>query len=118
MPYPLFRCACEIISLPLVRTNVNSLAFESARGKKYSIPIKLTNQIAYLCCVCNGDGHLRKHFLHIVDETKEHIQSLSVLFNQMFKTAAEIYLTGNTWNIEVHSSAASQLVNFFKRSNY
>ena len=77
MPFPLFRCACAILQLPLVRPSSDFLSFESARGKKYTVPTKLTKQLAYLCGVCNGDGHLDRHWLRIVDETKEHIQLLS-----------------------------------------
>ncbi len=112
MPYPLFRCACETTPLPVVRPNVDSLTFESARGKRYAIPIKLTNQIAYLCGVCNGDGNLRKHFINIVDETKEHIQFLSRLLEQMFASTVALFQSGNAWVIEIHSSAASRLINF------
>lgn len=112
MPYPLLRCACEITKLPLVRPNVDSLAFENARGKRYTIPITLTKQIAYLCGVFNGDGNLRKHFINIVDETKEHILFLSKLLLQMFATTSELFQSGNAWVVKVHSSAASRLINF------
>jgi hypothetical protein len=112
MPYPLFRCASEISSLPLVRPDVDSLTFESARGKSYTIPITLTAKLAYFCGVCNGDGHLRKHFLSIVDETKQHIQLLSDLIQQMFATVVELYQRANAWVVEINSSAVCRLINF------
>lgn len=84
LPYPLYRCACEILNLHLHHPEVNELFFESARGKQYSIPSQLNNAVAYLCGVINGDGHLQKHWLRVTDETKEHIQLLSKLFEQLF----------------------------------
>ena len=112
MPYPLYRCACEILDLPLHHSNVDELFFESARGKQYSIPTKLTNAIAYLCGVINGDGHLNRHWLRITDETKKHISFLSKLLEQLFHDDGEIFLTGNAWNVELRSSAACRLFNF------
>jgi len=114
MPFPLFRCACAILQLQLVRPNANFLSFESARGKKYTVPTKLTKQLAYLCGVCNGDGHLDRHWLRIVDETKEHIQLLSKIIQQLFSDSGEIFKTKdmNAWNVDVRSSAASRLINF------
>ena len=112
MPYPLYRCACEILHLPLHHSDVDELFFESARGKQYSIPTKLTNALAYLCGVINGDGHLQKHWLRVTDETKEHIQLLSKLFEQLFHDPGEIFLTGNAWNVELRSANASRLFNF------
>ena len=112
MPYPLYRCACEILNLPLHHFEVDELFFESARGKQYSIPTKLTNAIAYLCGVINGDGHLQKHWLRVTDETKEHILLLSKLFEQLFHDPGEIFLTGNAWNVELRSANASRLFNF------
>ena len=112
MPYPLYRCACEILDLPLHHSNVDELFFESARGKQYSIPTKLTNAIAYLCGVINGDGHLNRHWLRITDETKKHISFLSKLLEQLIHDAGELFLTGNAWNVELRSSAACRLFNF------
>jgi len=112
MPYPLYRCSCEILDLPLHHPNVDELFFESARGKQYSIPTKLTNAIAYLCGVINGDGNLKRHWLRITDETKEHMQLLSKLFEQIFNDSGEIFLTGNAWNVELRSSAVCRIFNF------
>ncbi len=90
MPYPLYRCACEILKRQLVNPEVESLTFESARGKRYAIPTKITPTIAYLCGVINGDGHLSTHWLRVVDETKEHIELISKLFEKQFNDAAPI----------------------------
>ncbi|MDY6898558.1 MAG: hypothetical protein SWZ49_10850 [Cyanobacteriota bacterium] len=114
VPFPLYRCACELLQLQLVRANNESFFFESARGKNYSIPTRLSKALAYLCGVCNGDGHLHRHWFRIVDETKEHIQLLSKIIQQMFSDFGQIFKTkdSNAWNVDVSSSAATKLINF------
>ncbi|MHA1364956.1 MAG: LAGLIDADG family homing endonuclease [Candidatus Heimdallarchaeaceae archaeon] len=112
MPYPLYRCASAILDFPMTNPNVDEVFFESARGKRYSIPTKLTNALAYLCGVVNGDGHLHRHFVKITDETKEFMQLLSKLYEQKFNDPGEIFLTGNAWNVELRSSAFVRIINF------
>ncbi len=114
MPYPLYRCACEILDQQLVNLEVVSLTFESARGKRYAIPTKISPTLAYLCGVINGDGHLSTHWLRVVDETKEHIELISELFEKQFNDAGEIFKTrnANAWNVELRSSSAVRLFNF------
>jgi len=112
MPYPLYRCASAILNLPMTNPQIEELFFESARGKKYSIPTKLTNALAYLCGVVNGDGHLHRHWVKITDETKEFMQLLSKLYEQKFNDPGEIFLTGNAWNVELRSSSFSRIINF------
>jgi len=112
IPYPLYRCACAILDLPLTNPHIDELFFESARGKRYSVPTKLTNALAYLCGVVNGDGHLHRHFVRVTDETKEFMQLLSKLYEQIFNDSGEIFLTGNAWNVELRSSAVVRIINF------
>lgn len=114
MPYPLYRCSCEVLDLPLVYSEVDKIFFESARGKGYSVPAKITNALAYLCGVCNGDGHLKRHWLRIVDETKAHIDFLSKVFELLFSDSGEIFKSNdcNAWNVELRCSAAVRLINF------
>jgi len=112
MPYPLYRCACAILDLPLTNPNIDELFFESARGKRYSIPTKLTRGFAYLCGVINGDGHLHRHYFRITDETKDFLLLLSKLFEYKFKDPGELFLTGNAWNIELRSAAVVRIINF------
>ncbi|MBY8995985.1 MAG: hypothetical protein KGD59_15655 [Candidatus Heimdallarchaeota archaeon] len=112
IPYPLFRCACEILQLQIIRKNTTSLSFESARGKRYVIPTKITPALAYLCGIVNGDGHLHTHWLRVVDETKEHIELISKLFVKLFNDSGEIFKTRNAWNVELRSSSAVRLFNF------
>ena len=114
MPYPLYRSACAVLKVSIVNPHTTKLFFESARGKRYSVPSKLTKALAYLCGACNGDGHLKQHWLRIVDETKEHIEFLSSLFEQLFSDAGEIFKTkdSNAWNAELRCTAAGRLINF------
>ena len=112
MPYPLYRCACEVLNWVIQKQDTEALPFESARGKRYVIPTKLSPTLVYLCGVVNGDGHLYRHWLRVVDETKEHIKLLSKLFSRLFSDPGEIFQTGNAWNVELRSSSAVRLFNF------
>lgn len=112
IPYPLYRCSCKILDVPINQIGVDELFFESARGKRYSLPTKLTNALVYLCGVINGDGHLHRHWLRITDETKEYMVLLSKLFEKLFNDSGELFVTGNAWNIELHSSSVSRIINF------
>lgn len=112
MPYPLYRCAFEVLNLPVMKQEVSVQTFESARGKRYNIPAQITLTLAYLCGVINGDGHLHPHWLRVVDETKEHIELISQLFKKLFSDSGEIFKTGNAWNVELRSSSAVRLFNF------
>jgi len=109
LPFPLFRL---VPSFEQFFHGKQSVLFQSARGKSYFIPTTLSKQLAYLCGVINGDGHLHQHWLRIVDETKEHIELISNLFERLFNDSGEIFLTGNAWNVELRSSSAVRLFNF------
>lgn len=112
LPFPLYRCSCALTNLSVIHNHVDLLFFESARGKRYTLPTKLTNGLAYLCGVCNGDGHLTKHWLRITDETKDYMLFLSKVFEYLFHDPGEVFPTGNAWNAELRSSAVSRLINF------
>jgi len=112
MPYPLYRCACKVLNVLLMINEIESQFFESARGKRYAIPTKISKQLAYLCGVINGDGHLHKHYLRVTDETKEHIKLISDLLGNVFSDTGEIFKSGNAWNVELRSSSAVRLINF------
>jgi len=112
MPYPLYRCACAIVDLPMTNPNIEELFFESARGKRYSIPTKLTKALAYICGVANGDGHLHRHSFRVTDETKEFMSLLSKLYEQIFNDPGELFQNENAWNVELRSSAVVRIINF------
>ena len=111
MPFPLLRCLWEITPT-LVHYPQGSVVFESARGKRYTIPCQISNRLAYLCGVVNGDGHLQKYWLSIVDASKEHIQFLSKLIECLFGERGNLSQIENAWTIELRSSAAVRLFNF------
>jgi len=110
IPFPLLRCAWEAKDFPKKQTN--ELKLESAKGKTYSLPCIITKKLAYLCGVVNGDGHLHHHWLRVIDETKEHIELISHLYNELFSDSGKIFQTGNAWNAELRSSSAVRLINF------
>jgi len=112
MPYPLYRCTCAILDLPLTNPNIDELFFESARGKRYSIPTKLTKAVVYISGVANGDGHLHRHSFRVTDETKEFMMLLSKLYKQIFNDPGELFQNENAWNVELRSSAVVRIINF------
>lgn len=112
IPYPLYRCAFEIFPESTATAEKKVQAFESARGKRYTIPIEITPILSYLCGVINGDGHLHPHWLRVVDETKEHIEFISQLFTKQFNDPGEVFKQGNAWNVELRSSSAVRLFHF------
>jgi len=112
MPYPLYRCASAILDFPMTNPNVDEIFFESARGKRYSIPTKLSKALAYLCGVANGDGHLHRYSFRVTDETKEFMMLLSKLYEQLFNDPGELFQNENAWNVELRSSAVVRIINF------
>jgi len=111
MPYPLYRCSSAILDFPMTNPHIDELFFESARGKRYSIPTKLTKAIAY-SGVANGDGHLHRHSFRVTDETKEFMMLLSKLYEQLFNDSGELFQNENAWNVELRSSAVVRIINF------
>jgi len=91
IPFPFIRCCLEVSGYP--KNITNELMFESAKGKRYTIPIQISKHLAYLCGVINGDGHLHHHWLRVIDETKEHIQLISKLFIKLFSDPGKIFQT-------------------------
>jgi len=112
MPYPLYRCASAILELPMTNPDIDELFFESAKGKRYSIPTKLTKSLSYICGVANGDGHLHRHCLRITDETKEFMMLLSKLYEQIFNDPGELFQNDNAWNVELRCAAVVRIINF------
>ena len=112
MPYPLYRCCCALLDLPLVNPNIDEVFFESAKGKRYSIPTKLINSLVYLCGVANGDGHLHRHSFRVTDETREFMQLLSKIYERFFNDQGELFQNENAWNVELRSSAVVRIINF------
>ena len=85
LPYPLFRCAQELLPELQLPVDKNGLVhFQSARGEGFTFPTKMSNRLAYLCGICNGDGNLRDYWIIVADETKEHIAFISEMLAELF----------------------------------
>ncbi len=113
LPYPLFRCAQEIIpDLSLLVNGSGSIPFMSARGEAFTFPTKVSNQLAYICGVCNGDGNLRDYWIIIADETKAHIEFVKKLLNNLFSKEGKIMKTGGAWIVKLNLLWATRLFNF------
>ena len=113
LPFPLFRCAQEIVSEPTLPYTNTKIQFASARGETFTFPTKLTNKLAYLCGICNGDGNLRDYWIIIADETKEHIEFISNLLTDLFSKTGKIMKTGGAWIVKLNLLWAVRLFNFF-----
>ena len=113
LPFPLFRCAQEII--PDLSWPVNgsgTIPFMSARGEAFTFPTSVTNQLAYLCGICNGDGNLREYWIIVADETKKHIEFISELFTDIFAKSGKLMKTGGAWIIKLNLLWTVRLFNF------
>jgi len=85
VPLPFLRCFPEEISIDL-----SSRKFESVRGEGFTLPVKLTKEIAYLCGMINGDGSLKKYVLSIIDYSFENIKQLKERFEELFTQTGRI----------------------------
>ncbi|MHA1435336.1 MAG: LAGLIDADG family homing endonuclease, partial [Candidatus Heimdallarchaeota archaeon] len=97
IPYPIYRCSFELDHTKSTYCNTKSLLhFTSARGETFAIPTKLSNKLAYLSGMCNGDGNLQKYALRIVDYSIQNIYQLQEMFKEFFAQTGNIqYKTEN-----------------------
>jgi len=112
LPLPIFRCAQEALldlSFPVVN---DCLHLQSARGEAFTFPTKLTNKLAYLCGICNGDGNLRDYWMIIVDENKQHIEQISNQLAELFSKKGKLMKTGGAWIVKLNLLWAVRLINF------
>ncbi|MBY8993488.1 MAG: LAGLIDADG family homing endonuclease [Candidatus Heimdallarchaeota archaeon] len=112
IPVPLFRCAQEVIPDLQLPVRNNRLSFTSARGEAFTFPSCITKSLAYLCGVCNGDGNLRKYWVIIVDETKEHIENLSNMLGDLFGKKGHKMQDNGAWVLKLNLLWATRLFNF------
>jgi len=113
LPYPIYRCSFELDHRKTNQCNTKSLIhFASARGETFTFPTKMTNKLAYLCGVCNGDGNLRDYWIIVADETKEHIQLISTFLSDLFSKTGHITKTGGAWIVKLNLLWATRLFNF------
>ncbi|MHA1125527.1 MAG: hypothetical protein ACTSO7_04280 [Candidatus Heimdallarchaeota archaeon] len=81
------------------------------------MPTTLDKELAYLAGMVNGDGHLEKYFLHIVDYSIKNITQLQTKFQDYFaqignishkrKNSPELVIT-NLWVVRFFSFLTSQ----------
>jgi len=113
LPYPIYRCSFEFLpeffNKPYTKS---SLRFSSARGETFSFPTKLSNKLAYLCGVCNGDGNLRNYWVIIVDETRQHIKFVSDLLFAVFDKEGNVVQMKGAWAVKLNLLWAVRLINF------
>jgi len=92
-------------------------SFESARGEAFTMPLQLTDEIAYLSGMVNGDGSLKKYVLLIVDYSIENIRQLKEQFQRLFDQTGRIQLQTensptliitNLWVVRFFSFLTSQ----------
>jgi len=87
VPLPFLRCFPE--ELPF---NLHDRILSSARGEKFKLPLHLTEELAYLCGIVNGDGNLTKYVVNIVDYSLENIRQLKERFECLFQQSGRIQL--------------------------
>ncbi|MHA1185310.1 MAG: helix-turn-helix domain-containing protein [Candidatus Heimdallarchaeota archaeon] len=113
LPYPIYRCSFEVDHTKSTHCNTNPLIyFASARGEAFTFPTKVTNMLAYLCGVSNGDGNLRDYWLIVVDETKEHIIGIQSFLYNLFSKEGKLIKVSGAWTVKLNLLWAARLFNF------
>jgi len=112
VPLPFLRCFPEEIKI-----DFTTRTFESARGEAFKMPTQLTEELAYLSGMINGDGSLKKYVVSIVDFSLENIRQLKKMFESQFHQTGRIQLQTensptliitNLWVVRLFSFLTSQ----------
>lgn len=111
LPFPLFRL---VPSWEKFFQNKQFVQFQSARGEDFQLPIYLDVKLAYLVGVIMGDGHLAEYFINIIDSSKEHIQNLKQMLEELFNSKTEFFeqSNANAWNVNILSKWIVRFFNF------
>jgi len=117
----------QTIPLPIIRTDEElwkvlvdqaeqekKLVIQSAKNERSTIPLELSEKLVYLLGVIDGDGHLSKHQVHIVDYSKKQIEQLQQLAKELFAVEGEIRegQSGNYYILLINGKWIVRLVNF------
>jgi len=117
----------EVIPLPILRGSneiwqqlteqvlkEQQMIIQSAKGEQSTIPLKLTEKLVYLLGIIDGDGHLSKHQVHIVDYSKKQIEQLQRFFLELFGVTGNIVEgnDGNYYILLVNGKWIVRLINF------
>ncbi|TET27945.1 MAG: helix-turn-helix domain-containing protein, partial [Candidatus Heimdallarchaeota archaeon] len=115
------------IPLPILRGNEQTwqqlteqvqqdqqITIQSAKSEQSIIPLELSEKLVYLLGVIDGDGHLSKHQVHIVDYSKKQIEQLQQFFQELFGVTGNIRegKDGNYYILLVNGKWIVRLVNF------
>ena len=112
VPLPFLCCFPNEIKIDFA-----TRTFESARGEAFKMPTQLTEELAYLSGMVNGDGSLTKYVASIVDFSLENIRQLKNLFERLFHQTGRIQLQTensptliitNLWVVRLFSFLTSQ----------
>lgn len=89
------------------------ITIQAAKGEQSRIPLKLTEKLVYLLGIIDGDGHLSKHQVHIVDYSKKQIEQLQGFFLELFGVTGHIREgnEGNYYILLVNGKWIVRLVN-------
>lgn len=110
VPLPFFQCFSSFVAIG----RLINRTFQSARGEHFTIPDKLTKELAYLCGMVNGDGNLQKYTLSIVDFSEANIQQLKKQFYRLFSHDGRIqYRTPNSPELIVTNLWITRFFSFF-----
>lgn len=90
------------------------LTIQAAKGEQSRIPLKLTEKLVYLLGIIDGDGHLSKHQVHIVDYSKKQIEQLQGFFQELFGVTGDIRegKNGNYYILLVNGKWIVRLVQY------
>ncbi|MHA1435610.1 MAG: LAGLIDADG family homing endonuclease [Candidatus Heimdallarchaeota archaeon] len=90
------------------------IIIQSAKGERSIIPLEITEKLVYLLGIIDGDGHLAKHQVHIVDYSKKQIEQLRQFFKDLFGVTGNIVegKDGNYYILLVNCKWIVHLVSF------
>ncbi len=90
------------------------ITIQSAKGERSIIPLALREKLVYLLGIIDGDGHLSKHQVHIVDYSKKQIEQLQSFFQELFGITGDIRKgnNGNYYILLVNGKWIVRLVSF------
>ncbi|MBD3191032.1 MAG: helix-turn-helix domain-containing protein [Candidatus Heimdallarchaeota archaeon] len=115
LPLPLLRVDEEPWRELITRVfHEKKIIIQSAKREESTIPLILSEKLVYLLGVIDGDGHLTKHQVHIVDYSKKHIEQLQRFFEELFGVTGDIRAgrEKNYYILLVNGKWIVRLINF------
>ncbi|MHA1185614.1 MAG: LAGLIDADG family homing endonuclease [Candidatus Heimdallarchaeota archaeon] len=115
IPLPILRGSKEIWQqLTEQILKEQQIIIQSAKGERSIIPLEITEKLVYLLGIIDGDGHLSKHQVHIVDYSKKQIEQLQKFCKELFGVTGNIVegKEGNYYIFLINGKWIVRLVNF------